>query len=106
MTEMEYIKKLEERVEQLESMIKKITIIEGKNISFSRCPLDTVFVPEGCSLTFNNCPIGSVISRDIDIAEDKIDDLESTIDDAEDRISDLESRLEDIVDQIDDIDDK
>lgn len=35
MTETEYIKQLEERIEHLESIIRKITIAEGNNISFN-----------------------------------------------------------------------
>ena len=37
MTEMEYIKQLEERVERLEKFISKIIIGEGHNISFNGC---------------------------------------------------------------------
>lgn len=92
MTETEYIKQLEERIEHLESIIRKITIAEGNNISFHSVSLADIYVPEGCSLSFNNCSIGSVMPGDID--------------DAENRILELESRLEDIVDQIDDIDNK
>lgn len=92
MTEMEYIKQLEERIEHLESIIRKITIGEGNNISFNDCTLADIYTSEDCSLSFNHCPIGSVISGDID--------------DAEDRIDDLESRLDDIVSQLDDIDDR
>ena len=39
MTEMEYIKQLEERVERLEKFISKIIIGEGQNISFNDCTL-------------------------------------------------------------------
>lgn len=92
MTEMEYIKQLEERVENLENIIRKITIEAGNNISFNGGALADIYVSEGCSLSFNNCSIGSVMPGDID--------------DAEERILELESRLEDIVDQIDDIDNK
>ena len=106
MTEMEYIKQLEERVERLESIIMKITIAEGNDISFNGCPLADIYVPEGCNLSFNNCPIGSVMPGDVEDAEDKIVELESYLEDAEDKIVELESRLEDIVEHIDDIDKK
>lgn len=92
MTQMEYIKQLEERVERLEKFISRITIGEEKNISFNNCPLSDIYVSEGCSLSFNDCPIGTVIPRDID--------------DSEDRIEDLEDRLQNIVRQIDDIENK
>lgn len=89
MTEMEYIKQLEERVERLEKFISNITIGEGQNISFNDCTLSDIYVSEGCDLSFNDCSIGIVIPKDID--------------DAEDRIDELEGRLQNIVDQIDDI---
>lgn len=89
MTEMEYIKQLEERVERLEKFISSITIGEGQNISFNNCSLSDIYVSEGCNLSFYNCPIGTVIPNDID--------------DAEDRIDELEDRLQNIVEQIDDI---
>lgn len=92
MTEMEYIKQLEKRVEHLESIISKITIEKGNNISFNGGSLADIYLSEGCNLSFNNCPIGSV--------------MPGNIDDAEDRIQALENRLEDIVDQLDDIDNK
>ena len=92
MTEMEYIKQLEERVERLESILSKITIEKGNNVSIVGGSLADIYLSEGCNLSFNNCSIGSVMPGDID--------------DAEDRIVALESRLEDIVDQIDDIDNK
>lgn len=92
MTQMEYIKQLEERVERLEKFISRITIGEGQNISFNDCSLGDISVSEGCNLSFNDCPIGTVIPRDID--------------EAEDRIEDLEDRLENILSQIDDIENK
>ena len=36
MTEMEYIKQIEERVERLEKFISNITIGDGQNISFNK----------------------------------------------------------------------
>lgn len=88
MTEMEYIKRLEERVERLENFIGKMTIGEGL-ISFNDCTLADIYVSDGCNLSFSDCPVGTVIPSDID--------------DAEDRIEDLEERLQNIVEQIDDI---
>ena len=89
MTEMEYIKQLEERIEKLEKFISNITIGEKQNISFNDCALADIYVSEGCNLSFNECSIGTVIPKDID--------------DAEDRIYELEDRLQNIVDQMDDI---
>ena len=39
MTEMEYIKQLEERIEKLEKFISNITMGEEQNISFNDCTL-------------------------------------------------------------------
>ena len=89
MTEMEYIKQLEERIEKLEKFISNITMGEEQNISFNDCTLADIYISEGCNLSFNDCPIGTVIPNDID--------------DAEDRIDELEDRLQNIVDQMDDI---
>ena len=50
MTEMEYIKQLEERVERLEKFISKIIIGEGQNISFNDCTLCDIYVSEECNL--------------------------------------------------------
>lgn len=74
MTEMEYIKQLEERVERLEKFISKIIIGEGQNISF------------------NDCPIGTVIPKDIDDAEDRIDDLEDKLNNILEQIDDVENK--------------
>lgn len=92
MTQMEYMKQLEERVERLEKFISRISIGEGQNISFNNCTLCDIYMSEGCNLSFNDCSIGTVMPRDID--------------EAEDRIEDLEDRLENIVSQIDDIENK
>lgn len=89
MTEMEYIKQLEERVERLEKFISSITIGEGQNISFNNCCSSDIYVSEGCNPSFYNCSIGTVIPNDIDEAEVRIDELEG--------------RLQNIVEQIDDI---
>ena len=92
MTEMEYIKQIEERVERLEKFISNITIGDGQNISFNNCSLSDIYVSEGCNLSFYNCSIGTVIPKDID--------------DAEARIDELEDRLQNIAEQIDDIENK
>ena len=62
MTEMEYIKQLEERVERLEKFISKIIIGEGQNISFNDCTLCDIYVSEECNLSFNDFPIVTVIN--------------------------------------------
>ena len=90
MTEIEYIKQLEERVEKLEKIIGNITISEGQIVTFNDCPIGNINASEGCNLSLNDCPIGTVIPTDIG--------------DAEDRIDDLEDRLHNIMDQMDDID--
>ena len=79
MTEMEYIEQLEERIEKLEKFISNIIIGEGQNISFNDCTVSDIYVSEGCNLSFNDCPIGTVIPKDIDDAEDRIDELEDRL---------------------------
>ena len=94
MTEMEYIKQLEERVERLEKFISKIIIGEGQNISFNDCTLCDIYVSEECNLSFNDCPIGTVIPKDIDDAEDRIDDLEDKLNNILEQIDDVENKLQ------------
>lgn len=91
-TEMEYIKQLEERVERLEKFISKIIIGEGQNISFNDCTLCDIYVSEECNLSFNDCPIGTVIPKDIDDAEDRIDDLEDKLNNILEQIDDVENK--------------
>lgn len=93
MNEMEYIRQLEERIEKLEKFIDSITIGEGKDILLRNCPLANVYVSEGCNLSFDNCSIGSVLSDDLEDAEDRIDELEGRLQDIISQMDDVESRL-------------
>lgn len=92
MSENEYVKQLEERVQKLEKLFDDIIIGEGNNIVFQDCHLGDITIGEGCNLSFNDCSIGSCIEADIDDAECRIDDLE-------DRLQDIISQIEDLEDQ-------
>lgn len=91
MNEMEYIRQLEERIEKLEKFIDSITIGDEKDISLKNCPIGNVYVSEGCNLSFDSCSIGSILTDDIEDAEDRIDELEDRIQDILSQIDEAES---------------
>ena len=88
----EYIKSLEERIENLEKIFEHLCMDQFKEIALTKCSLGDIKLGDNCNITLKNCPVGGVIS-DIEDAESRADDLESRIEDILADIDEAGTRL-------------
>ena len=98
-SEKEKIEELENRIAELEDFIEKLKI-GNSHIIFKHNTMGDLIL-DHCTLEISHCTMGDVLTADlrqIEDAEERVEELFSNLEDIEERIEEAEGKVEDLED--------
>ncbi len=93
----EKIEELENRIAELENFVEMLKI-SNSQIIFQHNPMGDLIL-DHCTLEISNCTMGDVLAADcrqIEDAEERVEELFSNLEDIEQRIEEAEGKMEDL----------